>query len=137
MASIDDACQDSLSLVNFPANTGNYKFVQIEIRGVPHMVFGEYSQSYHCDLLERILAEQGITDPPRTHARATGEPIIALRGSDYSVEGMGSAHISTHRRTVKIQFYMSADYGIGPSSEYRVMLEAVLPDWVIDNGGLG
>ena len=114
--------------VNWPEERGQYKFVQLDLGDGPYLRFGgniqKGSGGYHSRILSGFLDEQGIG----YELIGNKQKNPALKGSGYTVRGMGSATIDFDGR---MAFFggNSVDYNLGPDKEHLQKIAEKEPEW--------
>lgn len=119
---------EQLPIANWPTESGEFKVVQLDVDGQPHLRFIEDEWKRHADILMMLFDELAI--PYHTLKRSGNLEIPVLQGERYKVHGMGKARVDVkHRRA---SFYgTSFDYGIGIDATHLASVKPLLQDWVI------
>ncbi len=142
-----------------PGKSGDYKVVQLEIKGQEHIRFGDGDKG-HSGCLTHILeieegrfglsprftggpirftdlkyaSELGLTDVQTYETvqdHGSERQIPAIVGSGYRVLGMGNAHIFVPDKSI-IFFGRSLSYKIGFDKDQIERFRRQIPEWKIE-----
>ena len=119
---------ENLPIANWPEKDGEYKVVQLDIHGKPHLRFAQRSYETHGIILKLLL---GIRDDKDlTFVGASGTRSPEPEGEGYKVRGMGRAKVNVEQRTAS--FYGSSDdYGFRIDKTHLDSIRTSVPDWKI------
>jgi len=125
------ALEQDIKIIDLPANNGEFSVVQLLFDGKPVMLCG---YTYHSEILGSYLRSQRIQPEKMELTGAFREvEIPILEGPRYKVVGMGRAKINPKRKQFQLPYDASADYGIGPSWEFREKLREKFQGWNTEN----
>ncbi|MDO8660854.1 MAG: hypothetical protein Q7K43_03120 [Candidatus Woesearchaeota archaeon] len=150
---------------NWPAKSGEYKLVQLEMDGKNYLGFGENGES-HAIILTNLLEKEGnrwtrayggkysfcrdkrlpddfegkeynrVTDPSTPDSTLEVTALIpALLGQDYKVVGMGKAVVNEEKKIAIING-KSTSYGIGVECSWIELIKEANPDWTLESRSL-
>jgi len=120
--------------VNVPPKSGEYKVVQLDIRGQPYLRFAGEEVSTHAIILDDLASELHKECPTIEVDWLTGvgkHHIPAPESDWYKVHGMGKSKVDVERRKVSL-FGGSMDYGLGISPEHLDSVKPLVPDWTFE-----
>ncbi len=121
-------------VANWPAKSGEYKVLQLEIDGKPYLRFGKANQKiinvesaseFHVRILVSFLEVTGREYPI---IKKFGAYVPALESEWYKVHGAGSAEIDVERKLASF-FGKSASYEIEIDEQHLDSVGLLLPDW--------
>lgn len=118
-----------LQTVNWPAESDDYKVVQLDVDGKPYLRFREPKYvDGHGPILFIFLETLEI---PYENTRGTsGAAVPALEGDRYKVHGMGRARVDVEQKQARL-YGKSDDYGIRINPEHLEAVKQLVPDWNI------
>ena len=119
---------EQLVAINWPNVSGEYKFVQLDVDGRPHLRFAEDEWEIHGTILMKLLTNLRI---PYTEILSRSETDVpALTGERYRVYGFGKSKIDVEQRIVSL-YGKSFDYNIGIDRTHLESIKSSIGDWNI------
>ncbi len=125
-----------LPTANWPAESGEYKVIQLEVDGKPYLCFGKTNQKsntmesfseLHVNILASFLKASGREVPMMLDGCSF---VPELESEWYKVYGAGRAEINVEQKKASF-FGKSAGYGIYIAEEHLSLVKPLLPDWTL------
>ena len=117
---------EQLPVANWPTVSGEYKVVQLELDGNPHLRFAEEGWETHAIILGSLLSDKDIKY--NTIVSRSDCDVPALSGERYKVHGMGKSKVNVEQK--EASFYENSfDYGIGINKTHLESLRPLVNDW--------
>lgn len=114
-----DALETDIEIIGLPKK-GNFKVVQVMVKGRPVMVCGS-KYHYHSRILADYLNSQGL---PFDKCEDVEGPVV--EGREYLLVGAGESRIDESSGKMVIPYDFSTGYCIGPNERFTERLQKQL-----------
>lgn len=120
---------EKLPVANWPTESGEYKVVQLQLDGNPHLRFAEEELDTHAVILMKLFMKRDIKYNEIVSRSECNVP--ALQGERYKIHGMGKSKIDVEQK--QASFYgNSFDYGIGIDTKHLDSVRPLVNDWKLE-----
>ncbi len=124
---------EQLPIANWPIKSGEYKVVQLDINGNPHLRFAEESWETHAVIIMSLALKLRREYPEieKDRGQFGKDKIPSLESEWYKVHGMGKSKVNVDNRQVSFHGD-SFDYGIGINRQYLDSIRPLIQDWELE-----
>ncbi len=120
---------EQLPVANWPTESGEYKVVQLELDGTPHLRFAEGRPGSHAVILMKLFSDRDVQYGEIE--LMNGWRIPELQGERYKVHGMGTSTVNVEQRRASFHG-KSLDYDIGIDTTHLDSVRPLLNDWKLE-----